>query len=157
MPTGSCAHSRAHVEQAGHQWNRRRLAHVVSVGLEGETEYGHRLAAQAAANRVGDLTRHRALTVVVDAERRLNDPQLHIMIERDLHQCAGILGKARAAKARPGMQEFRADAIVEPDTARHVLHISTDLFRQIRDLVDEGDAGRPFGSHLKESSSLGSK
>jgi hypothetical protein len=33
------------------------------------------------------------------------------------------------------MQEFRADAIVEPDTARHILHISTDLFRQIRDLV----------------------
>src|SRR6202022_3643870 len=28
----------AHVEQAGHQWNRWCLAHVVGVGLEGETE-----------------------------------------------------------------------------------------------------------------------
>jgi hypothetical protein len=39
------------------------------------------------------------------------------------------------------MREFRADAIVEPDTARHLLYISTDFFRQIRDLIDEGDLG----------------
>ena len=39
------------------------------------------------------------------------------------------------------MQEFRADAVVEPDAARDFLHIGADLFGQIRDLVDEGDLG----------------
>ena len=35
------------------------------------------------------------------------------MIERDLHQRRVSLG-SRAAEARPGMQEFRSDAVVEP-------------------------------------------
>ncbi len=40
------------------------------------------------------------------------------------------------------MQEFAADAIVEADAARHVLHIGADLLGKIGDLVDEGDLGR---------------
>ena len=43
------------------------------------------------------------------------------------------------------MQEFRADAVVEPDAARHLLHIGADLLAQIGDLVDEGDLGREKG------------
>ena len=39
------------------------------------------------------------------------------------------------------MQELRADAVVEPDAARDILHVGADLFAQIRDLVDEGDLG----------------
>ena len=69
------AHLGAHVEQAGHQRDRRRLAHVVGVGLEGQAEHGDGLAAQAAAGRIGDLARHRALAVVVDRQHRLDDPQ----------------------------------------------------------------------------------
>ena len=99
------------------------------------------LPRRLAAERVRDLARHRALAVVVDREHRLDDPQRHVVIERDLDQRAGILREARAAEARPGMQEFRADAIVEPDAARDFLHIGADFFGQIRDLVDEGDLG----------------
>ena len=40
------------------------------------------------------------------------------------------------------MQEFRADAVVEPDAARDLLHVGADLLGQIGDLVDEGDLGR---------------
>ena len=134
-------HLGAQVEQPGHQRDRRRLAHVVGVGLEGQAEHGDGLAAQAAAGGIGDLARHRALAVVVDRQHRLDDPQRHVVIERDLHQRAGILWKTRAAEAGAGMQEFRADAIVEPDAARDFLHIGADLFGQIRDLVDEGDLG----------------
>ena len=43
------------------------------------------------------------------------------------------------------MQEFRADAIVEPDAARDLLHVGADLFGQIGDLVDEGDLGGEEG------------
>ena len=63
------------------------------------------------------------------------------MVLRDLDQRAGVLRKARAAKARAGMQEFCADAVVEPDAARDFLHVGADFFRKIGDLVDEGDLG----------------
>ena len=39
------------------------------------------------------------------------------------------------------MQEFAADAVVEADAARHVLHVGADLLAQIGDFVDEGDLG----------------
>src|ERR1700739_3023662 len=56
------AHLGAHVEQAGDERNRRRLAHVVGVGLEGQAQHGDGLAAQAGADRVGYLPRPRALS-----------------------------------------------------------------------------------------------
>ena len=43
------------------------------------------------------------------------------------------------------MQKFRADAVVEPHAARHVLHVGADRFAQIGDLVDEGDLGGEEG------------
>jgi hypothetical protein len=49
------------------------------------------------------------------------------MILRDLHQRAGILRKGRAAEAGPGMQEFRADAIVQPNAARDFLHVGAHI------------------------------
>ena len=39
------------------------------------------------------------------------------------------------------MQELRADAVVEADAARDLLHVGADLLAQIGDLVDEGDLG----------------
>ena len=39
------------------------------------------------------------------------------------------------------MQEFSADAVVEPDAAGDLLHVCADFFREIGDLVDEGDLG----------------
>ena len=139
------AHPGAHVEQPGHQRDRWRLAHVVGIGLEGEAEHGDRLAAQAAAGGGGDLAGHRSLAVVVDSEHRLDDAQLHVIVLRDLDQRTGVLREARAAEARPRMQEFGADAVVEPDAARDFLHIGADFFREIGDLVDEGDLGGEEG------------
>jgi hypothetical protein len=34
------------------------------------------------------------------------------------------------------MQEFRANAIVHPDSARHVLYVGTDFFAQISNFID---------------------
>ena len=39
------------------------------------------------------------------------------------------------------MQEFSADAIVEPHAARHLLHVGANLFAQVGDFVDEGNLG----------------
>src|SRR5262245_30929357 len=83
----------AHVEQAGHQRDRRRLAHVVGIRLEGQPEDGDGLAAQVAGG-AGHLARHRALAVVVDAEHSLHDTKLYIIVLRGLDQRAGILREA---------------------------------------------------------------
>ena len=40
------------------------------------------------------------------------------------------------------MQEFGADAVVQANAARDLLHVGADLFGEVRDLVDEGDLGR---------------
>jgi hypothetical protein len=75
-------------------------AHVVGVGLEGQPEHRDGLAAQAGAHRICDLAGHRALAVVVDRQHGLDDPQRHVVIERDLHQRAGVLWETRAAETR---------------------------------------------------------
>src|ERR1700722_1318347 len=122
MPTGSCARTLAPISSS---------PVTIGIGLEGEAEHGDGLAAQAAAGGGGDLTGHRALAVVVDGEHRLDDAQLHVMIERALHQRAGILREAGSAEAGPRMQELAADAVVEPNAARDFLHIGADFLGEI--------------------------
>ena len=63
------------------------------------------------------------------------------MIPRGLDQRADIFREAGAAEARYRMQELRPDAVIEPDTARHLLHIGADALAQIGDFVDERDLG----------------
>ena len=68
------------------------------------------------------------LRLSLTAEHRFDDAQRHVVILRGLDQRAGVLRKARAAEARAGVQEFRADAVVEPDAARDLLDVGADLF-----------------------------
>ena len=63
------------------------------------------------------------------------------MARSDRDQRRGVLGKARAAEARTGVQELRADAAVETHAARDLLHVGADLLAEIGHLVDEGDLG----------------
>src|SRR5215207_1998581 len=37
------------------------------------------------------------------------------------------------------MKKFRTDAIVQPDAARDVLHVGSDFFTEVGDLVNESD------------------
>jgi len=134
-------HLGAVIEQAGHQRNRRRFAHVVGVRLEGQAQQANGFAAQVAAERRGHLARHGSFSIVVDRQHRFDDAQRNIMVQRGLHQRAGVLRKARAAEARTRIEKLRSNAVVESDAARNFLHVSADFFRQIRDLVDEGDLG----------------
>ena len=43
------------------------------------------------------------------------------------------------------MEKLAADASVQPDAARHILHIAADLLADVRHLVDEGDLGGQEG------------
>ncbi len=45
----------------------------------------------------------------------------------------------------PGLQELRADAIVQAHAARDLDHVGAGLLADVGDLVDEGDLGRQEG------------
>ena len=85
------------------------------------------------------------LRASLTAHDRLDDAQRRAVVLRGLDQRQRVLGEARAAVAGAGVQEFRADAVVEADAARDVLDVGADLLAQVGDLVDEGDLGREEG------------
>ncbi len=61
---------------------------------------------------------------------------------RRAHQRQRVLGEARAAVTGARVQKLAADAPVEPDAARDIVHVRAHLLAEIGDLVDEGDLGR---------------
>src|SRR5262249_48537961 len=83
----------------------------------------------------------RAIPRVLHRRDRLDDAQRRGEILAGLDQRHRVLREARAAKTRAGMQELGADAVVEADAARDLLHIGAHLLAQVCDLVDEGDLG----------------
>ena len=86
-----------------------------------------------------DLARHRALALVVDRHGGLDQAQRRAGILGGLGERQRILGEAGAAIAGAGVEELDADAVVEADAARDVLHVGADLLAEVGDLVDEGD------------------
>ena len=89
--------------------------------------------------------RHARLARVVDRDRRLHQARRRAVILGGAHQRQRVLGEAGAAVAGAGMQELAADAAIQPDAARHVVHVGADLLAQIGHLVDEGDLHRQEG------------
>ena len=55
------------------------------------------------------------------------------------------LGKQEPPKPGPACRNFDADPVVEPDAARHFLHVGAESLAQVGDLVDEGDLRRQEG------------
>src|SRR5579863_9011118 len=106
------AHRGAEVVQRGDQRDRRRIAGIVGIRLEGQAEYGDGLAAHRTVERRDHLARHGAFALLVDGGHRLDDAQRHTAVLRGLQQRAGVLGETRAAEAGTGVQKFRADAVV---------------------------------------------
>src|ERR1700730_10194130 len=139
------ADARSGGEKARQDGEARGVAHVVGVGLEGQDQDGQGLAGQRAAARGDDLVGHPPLARLVHRDRRFDDRQGGLGLARGAHQCGAVLGEARAAKARPGMEKLAADAAVEPDAAGDVLDIAAQGLAQIGDLVDEGDLGGEKG------------
>src|SRR5712691_132306 len=67
----------------------------------------------------------------------LDKPDLSV----ETHESRLVSGQARAAVANAGAQEMWAEAMVEPDTLRHLDDVRADRLAHVRDLVDERDAG----------------
>ena len=131
MPTGSWARTFAPMSKSPVTSEIDGASRMSSVsGLKVRPSTAMVLPRNEPPDRAQDLARHRALAVVVDGHGGLDDPQRHVVIQRDLHQRAGVLGKARSAIAGPGMQEFRGRArlwrIVLSEDTRALVKIALD-------------------------------
>src|SRR5262249_62015715 len=71
----------------------------------------------------------------------LADPHWHLVLLDGLNERSPILGKARAAKPGPRVQEFRSNSFVEPDALGDFLYIRAEFFAEVSDFVDESDLG----------------
>ena len=121
--------------------NGGRVAHVVRVALEGQAEYGDRLAGEAVEGGF-DLADHAVLDALVGRQHGFDDLELHAVLLGDLRHRPGVLREAGAAVAGAGVEELRTDAVVEPHAAGDDLDVGADPLAELRDLVDEGDLGR---------------
>ena len=91
------------------------------------------------------LRDHAPLLQLVDLDHRVEQLEVVARVAGELLERGHVLGEARAAEADPGLQELRADAVVEAHAARDLDDVGAGLLAHVRDLVDERDLRRQEG------------
>ncbi len=131
-------HVGAFGEQPSGQHEARRLAHVVGVRLEGETEERDRRASQL-AELLLELSDQPALLQLVDLDHGGQQLEVIAGVGGQLLERERVLRKARAAVADSGPEEARADTAVEADALGHAHDVGARRLADVGDLVDERD------------------
>src|SRR3546814_18060967 len=105
--------------ESGEQVERRRLAHVVGVGLEGKAEHCDPLAGEVAAAGPPHAVNQVALAPGLGLDDRRDDALRRAEGLAHATEGFGILREADAAVTRARLQDLRPDAV---DEAHHPAH-----------------------------------
>src|SRR5690606_27275190 len=119
----------------------KRMAHVVSVSLEGQTQKSNRLAVPFPAQRLEHLAAHRVCGCRWTPSPLPRSGAAPGALA-GLEQRHGVLGKTRSAVSGPGLLAARPSPPVEADHLGYVAHVGADFFAEVGDLIDETDLGR---------------
>ena len=119
----------------GHQ--RRRLAHVIGLGLEGKPPQRHGTSRKVPLVKVIQLTEQNPFLAFVHALHSLQHLHAATMLRGRAYQGLHILREARPAITATGIEELVAYARIRPDTLAHHIHIGTDLFTKVRNVIHE--------------------
>ena len=92
-----------------------------------------------------ELGDHAPLLQLVDLDHRVQQLEVVARVARELLQRGDVLREAGAAEADPGLQELRADAVVQAHPARDLDDVGAGLLAHVGDLVDERDLRRQEG------------
>src|SRR6202042_2508964 len=111
---------------------------VVGSGLVSEAEHGDPFSRDRAATSGDDLRRHRRFSLIVNVNQRFHQPDRRFRVRGELGQRERILGKARTAEARAGIEKSPANAVVETDAVRDVENIGAETLAQVGDFVNKG-------------------
>jgi len=116
-----------------HDGERGRVAHVVGVGLEGqsETRCGARDGAPSAARIFSTIIR---LWLFVGADQSRRSPPASRNRSRSSSARRGPSGST-SRETRAGGEELVADPAVETDAESKLAHVGADRFAKPRDLV----------------------
>ena len=105
-------------QQRGHDGQRRRIAHVVGVGLEGHPEDANGSTRQLAIHCIADLLDHGALAGIVHGNHRLDDA----------HRATVLLADPRQRMRQGFLQQilsvfvgFAQPAGIAPGDTKHLL------------------------------------
>ena len=143
LPDRRRAPSRRHPAAPGSTPATGRVAHVVGVGLERQPQHRHRPPARVPAHRPDHLAPHRPLARIVHLHHRLDDPQRRLIVLRRLQAAPACPWESTSRHSpAPHGGTSTADAVVQTDPARHLLHVRAHDLAQVRQLVDEGDLRR---------------
>ena len=104
------------------------VAHIISVGLEGQAQYADRLARDRAAQRLDDPACHGLFARIIHLDGGLHEGHRRARIDGGAHQGQRIFRKARSAIAGSGMEELGPDPAIQPNALGHLLHIRADRF-----------------------------
>ncbi len=126
------------IEQAADERDGRRVARVIGVGFEGETEGGDLFAAKGPKGGA-DFLEEEIELVVVDLADFAEEVKIDALLLGDPGESSDILGKTGAAITQTGAQETRADARVQAHAEGDVFDVGIDGFGEVGDGVDEGD------------------
>ena len=113
-------------------------------GLKASPSSATRLPASAPRCSL-QLADHAPLLQVVDLDHRVQQLEVIAGVAGQLLERVDVLGEAAAAEADPGLQELRADAVVEAHPARDLDDVGAGLLADVGDLVDERDLRRQEG------------
>jgi hypothetical protein len=92
------------------------------------------------AEAAHDLVGEHALLALVGLLHRAHDLEVDAVLLRRAQQRRHVLGEARAAVARAGIEEVVADARIRADADAHVLDVGAERLGEERQLVHERDA-----------------
>jgi len=127
---------RAILDQLLDDADRRRLAHVVRFWFEGEAKHGDCLSLQS-SDELPQLEQHLFALVLVYIDHSIDDARRAIVVTRDRSQRSRVFRKTRATEAWTRVKKLATDSFVHADTTSDVMHVTTNPFTKIGNLVDE--------------------
>jgi hypothetical protein len=86
-----------------------------------------------------ELAHHAPLLQLVDLDDGVEELEVVARVARELLERVDVLREARAAEADAGLQELRADAVVQAHPLGHLDDVRARLLADVGDLVDERD------------------
>ena len=97
------------------------------------------LLAHERAEVLLELGHHAPLLQLVDLDHRVEQLEVVARVAGELLERGDVLREAGAAEADPGLQELRADPVVEAHALGDLDHVGAGLLADVGDLVDERD------------------
>ena len=113
---------RAFSQEIGHEIDRHRAAHVIRVGLKGETPDSDFFLAQN-PERISDRFKEALFLPAINALHFLQQIKWHTQLFADGHESGEVFWKTRTSVSYSSVEKIATDAPVRPDSTCHFFDI----------------------------------